>query len=160
MEDDLYLKLLNNGFRFVSYRPRSEKETRDFLEKKLKRRKMYAPNVVDKVINRLYELGYLDDDKFVEWWINERATHRQKGKKVVLLELKAKGISRELLENATGFQSELEMAKKALTNKIKLYAKLSNLERKKKIYGFLGRRGFSGETIDHIIDELDQKEVQ
>lgn len=154
MEEELYQKLLNSGFRFVSYRPRSEKEIRDFLERKLKRFKTFAPQVVKKVTERLRELGYINDSRFMNWWVEQRTLHRPKGERLIKRELLAKGIGKdELAENFPKI-SEKELAIKAVSKKLLLWKKLPDLERKKKIYAFLGRRGFSAETIERIIDEI------
>lgn len=170
MDETLYQTLLNDGFRFVSFRPRSEKETRDFLERKLKRKKVYFdPKVFEKVIARLHELNYLDDVKFARWWIEQRAIYRPKGIRLIRQELMHKGVSKNLVEQILNTNSDysytgrdinqqslnqVELAKNAIAKKIKLWIGLPLLERKKKIYGFLGRRGFTGETIDRVIDEI------
>lgn len=159
IDDTLYQKLLNAGFRFVSYRPRSEKETRDFLERKLKKQKVYFdPKVFEKVIARLYELNYLDDAKFAAWWVENRSAHRPKGKKALEIELRGKGIQADLIEEVLSENqesgSEKELALKAIRKKLELWQKLPLLERKKKLYGFLARRGFKSDTIDRVIDEI------
>ncbi len=159
MDETLYQTLLNDGFRFVSYRPRSEKETRDFLERKLKRKKVYfEPKVLEKVIARLHELNYLDDTKFAQWWVENRSTHRPKGKRALEIELRRKGIEPDLIDDVLRENSELipekELALKAVRKKLDTWLKLPLLERKKKIYGFLGRRGFNGATIEAIIDAV------
>lgn len=149
---DPYQKLLNAAFRFVSYRPRSEKEIRDFLQKKLKRYKIKDNAVFEQVIERVRELGYIDDKKFVSWWLEQRATHRPKGNRLLLQELKAKGIDQKLISD------ELGNARRAIQKKIILWKRLLPLARKKKIYDFLARRGFAGSTIFRIIDEAVGKE--
>lgn len=161
-QPDDYQKFFNAAFRFVSYRPRSEKEIRDFLQKKLKRYKLYAPSLVNKVIDRLTELGYIDDDKFVSWWIDQRNTYRPKGNRLLIQELKAKGIESRYFTSDRKqnniVSDELENARRAIQKKIALWKRLLPLARKKKIYDFLARRGFAGSTIFRIIDEVVGKE--
>ncbi len=177
MSDVDYQLLLRASFRFVSFRPRSEKEFRDFLNKKLKKHHVYGPNLLEKVIQRLRDLGYLDDAKFVSWWIDQRQTHNPKGMRLIAQELKAKGISDELVKPLLVRQGgqyfsdrnendpdrevdETVLAKSALSKKLRIWQPLPKLERKKKIYSFLGRRGFSGDTIGHVIDEIEDRTVQ
>lgn len=152
---DLYQKLLDASFHFISYRPRSEKEVKDFLAKKLERRKIDDHGMLIKVLDRLRELGYIDDATFTSWWIKQRESHKPKGARLLAWELKAKGISLEIVP-----QDEVASARRAIAKKLPLWQKLSPLERKKKIYGFLGRRGFDGDTIRHIIDEVARGEVE
>lgn len=148
--DDLYQKLLEAAFRFLSFRPRSEKEIEDFLKRK-------APNrdLGDRVTARLRELGYLDDAKFADWWMTQRQAHRPKGMRAIAQELKVKGIEAKDIHI-----DEVASAKQAIEKKLPLWCKLPALEQKKKIYGFLGRRGFSGETIHRVIDEAVKGRVQ
>ncbi len=155
MDTTEYEKLLQAAIRFVSYRPRSEKEIRDFLKKKLKKWKVFGAAAVDKVIARLTELGYVDDAKFAAWWVEQRQTFNPKGKRLIAHELKAKGVG---LDDVNIAVDEVEAARQAVQKKLSLWEKLPSLEQKKKIYAFLGRRGFDGETIGSIIDEIAGKE--
>lgn len=154
-DQDLYAKLLESSICFVSFRPRSEKEFKYFLLKKLQRRKISDVRIIDRVLTRLRELGYIDDAKFTSWWIEQRESHKPKGVRLIAWELKAKGISLE-----TDTQDEVASARRAVAKKLPLWEKLPSLERKKKIYGFLGRRGFDTETIRHVIDEVAHGEVE
>lgn len=173
MDTTVYEKLLGASLRFVSYRPRSEKEIRDFLTKKLKKWKVFGAAAVDKVIVRFTELGYVDDAKFAAWWVEQRRTFKPKGAQLISRELQAKGINREIITNALAGKysyltsgrkpndnifSEKELAKKSIQKKLPLWASLPKLAWKQKVYRFLGSRGFDSETIGSIIDELMQKE--
>lgn len=148
--DDLYQKLLEASFRFLSFRPRSEKEIDDFLNKKTSDRDLH-----DRITARLRELGYLDDAKFTRWWMTQRQAHRPKGMRAIRQELKMKGIAVQGIK-----LDEIKLAKQAIEKKLPLWSKLPKLELKKKLYGFLGRRGFSGETIHRVIDEVAEGRVQ
>ncbi len=160
MDETTYEKLLNAAFRFVSYRPRSEKEIRDFLQKKLKTWKTYAPTMVDNVIARMAEYGHVDDKKFAQWWMEQRNSFRPKGARLIALELRQKGVAREVIEAVLTARNgdlesynELGSAKKAAARKLALWSRLAPLERAKKLTDFLGRRGFSSPVIRRVIDE-------
>ncbi|MBI3955893.1 regulatory protein RecX [Candidatus Gottesmanbacteria bacterium] len=153
--DEIYAKLLESSIRFVSFRPRSEKEFKYFLLKKLQRRKISDVRIIDRVLTRLRELGYADDAKFVSWWVDQRQSHKPKGARLIARELKAKGISLDI-----DTHDEVALARRAVEKKLLLWHKLPKLEQKKKLYGFLGRRGFDGETIHRVIDELVDDRVQ
>lgn len=171
--DDLYSKLIDSSFRFISFRPRSEKEIHDFLLKKLQKRNILDQDLVDRILIRLRDLGYLDDTKFVSWWIDQRRSHKPKGVRLIVRELKAKGISDDLVKslvvkrrdqfscgrNEIDTDDEIALARRAVAKKLFLWQTLSSLERKKKMYGFLGRRGFDAETIHRAIDEVTRSTV-
>jgi regulatory protein len=156
MDNPYYEKLVNASLRFVSYRPRSEKEFTDFLTKKLIRWKVSGCVLIQKVILRMQELGYIDDRKFVSWWVEQRSLFRPKGKRLIKLELLQKGIDRELIQEIS--TNELEGAQKAIRRKLVLWSRMPITEQKKKVYTFLAQRGFSSGTIGSIIDGIGKKD--
>lgn len=172
MDDTLYEKLINASFRFVSFRPRSEKEIKDFLQKKMHKWKVAGRRSLAVVLERLRQLGYLDDYKFALWWIEQRRKFKPKGRRQLKLELRQKGVNPQVIEEilqsegATGFgdshmralSPEIIDAQNAIQKKIAIWKKLPLMIRKKKVYDFLARRGFSTRTIFHVIDELGQKD--
>lgn len=164
--DDVYHQLMPAGLRFISLRPRSEYEFIQFLQKTIKRKNMVvSEDILPRILSRTKELGYLDDKKFVTWWIEQRDTHKPKSFRVLKRELQQKGIDSALIEeiqttlarNDTG-HSELERARSAVRNKLRLWEHLPFIERKKKLFGFLGSRGFSHEISYTLVDELLRKD--
>lgn len=144
---------MDKTIRFISLRPRSEKEILEYWH-----RRGLTPNEVKPLVGRLKELNLVDDEAFASWWIEQRATFRPKGRRALRAELLAKGISQEIIDRLLNTQvEEKELAFAAAGKKIKSYEKLSLLERKKKVFAFLGRRGFSWETIKEVVDELEEK---
>lgn len=161
IDDTLYEKLIQTSIRFVSYRPRSEKEIRDFLTSKLKRWKTAGSFTLTKIIERLRELQYIDDEKFAKWWVEQRNRFRPKGTMLLVRELVQKGISREIIEEVLSESkgNETERAKNVALKKLTLLKKLPKLEQKKKLYGYLGRRGYSSEVVHNVVDEVTGSEV-
>lgn len=153
MDETEYEKLLGATIRFVSYRPRSEKELRDFCHKTLKRHHTTAPLVVEKVLTRLAELGYADDTKFVEWWVGQRQSFKPKGKRAIEMELRAKGISKPIIH-----VDERLLARKAVERKLVIWKPLPPLSKKKKLFEFLYRRGFDSDTANSVVDDIMGKE--
>jgi len=139
MDNLLYEKLMSASIRFVSFRPRSEKELRDFCLKTLKRHHTTAPLAVNQVMIRLQELGYADDKKFVDWWVGQRASFRPKGKRALEMELRAKGI-----KNPEINIDERQLAKKAIERKL---GTLDN----DRLKNYLYRRGFDPGVVDDVL---------
>jgi len=143
-------KLLNKAGRLLSFRPRSEKEMRDYLKKKKVRPKLAA-----WIISKLKKQGYLNDEEFARWWLEQRSTFRPRGKIGLKTELRQKGVSREIIERVVDQTvNELVLARQVIRQKIKSLKKLSRPERQQKITGFLSRRGFGWETIKQILEEM------
>ena len=159
MNTDLYEKLLAASFRFLSVRSHSKKEVLEYLAKTLRRWHMPQEDIAQRVLTRLVELGYVDDLKFSQWLIESRTRNKPKGIRFIKQELMQKGVDRGLIDEVLskeqlGKTSEMDSARKAIGRKLLFWQKLPVLERKKKVYGFLGRRGFSEDTIRKIVDEV------
>ena len=82
-----FQKTYDKILRFGALRPRSEKEYMDWL------RKYKVPQSLHKeLFNRLKRLDFLNDRKFATWWIEQRLNFRPKSKRVLIQELRIKGI--------------------------------------------------------------------
>lgn len=154
----MYETLLQAAYRFVSFRPRSEREITDFLKKKSGTSSTAESATIVRVIEKLREYGHADDRKFVQWWIDQRNSFRPKGGIALKSELLRKGISRSLIEEILDSSGEVEGAKKVIQKKLVLWAQKPIIEQKKKVYTFLAQRGFSSGTIRKIIDGLGEKD--
>ena len=156
MDNPYYERLVNAAILFISFRPRSQKELSDFLNKKLTRWKVSGAVLIAKVIGRMEELGYVDDVKFAQWWVDQRTTFKPKGNRYIQMELRGKGVPDAIIAAvlaSRGSQSLLDAAKQAVAKKQAVWAKLPLLERKKKLYNYLGSRGFDSGTIARVIDD-------
>jgi regulatory protein len=161
MDTLLYERLLGASFRYLSYRQRSERELMDYLMKKTVNVDD-ATEVIQAVVNRLRELQFIDDKKFAEWWISSRMGRKPKGAQLVVRELSQKGVDKEIvaaaMEGAGGQEGQIAAAKRALAPKLRIWASLPIMEQKRKLYEFLGRRGFSSQVISRAIDWATKKD--
>ncbi len=88
---------------FLAVRPRSVEETRRRLA-----HLGYPAALCDQVIERLLEMGYLDDAAFARAWVDSRDRARPRGSSALRSELRRKGVPdstiREILDEraATG----------------------------------------------------------
>jgi len=145
-------KLLDLATNFLSYRPRSEKEVRDYLIKKISTRENIKFSearespLIDQVISKLKKYKYLDDLEFAKWHVAARTGLRPKGRTIIKLELKKKGISQEIIDQIPAVDETI-LAKIAIEKKIPRWQNLPSLEYKKKFYQYLASRGFDYDTI-------------
>jgi regulatory protein len=149
---------LNRTLKFLGFRPRSEKEVRDYLIKK------QAPDELrEKLITYLIELRFLNDVEFTRWWVEQRTQGQPRSHRVIKMELKQKGIAQDIIEQVLQgteepVQDDLESARKLVRKKLPRYQMLEKQELYQKLGGFLGRKGFDWETIKRAIDmELTQE---
>ena len=139
-------------YRFLSYRPRSEKEIYDYLgKKKLKDEEK------EKIIKKLKEEKLIDDLEFARWFLEQRQTFRPKGSYALRQELRQKGIGEKIIDQVLpNKEEELSLAKKALVKAEKKYASFLGREKKEKLMAYLRRRGFSWEAVKKAVDEREE----
>ncbi len=148
-------RLLEKAINYLSYRPRSEKELRDFLIKtiskndKVKWAVALQSQIPTIVIGKLKKYGYVNDLDFAKWWIQSRTRANPKGRKVIELELIKKGINRDMVRKLLPPRpkTDLELALKVLEKKKNKLKTLKGVEVKRKIYYYLASRGFDFDII-------------
>lgn len=141
--------------RFLATRPRTQWE----VERRL--RKAGADDaVIGATVERLSELGYLDDAAFATWWADQRDRHAPRGRRMVEAELRQHGVGRQTIE---GFRethdlparapedealpaTEAERAAAALAAHLRGRALPTDARALQRIGMFLVRRGFDPET--------------
>lgn len=154
MNSDL-LGLLNKAYFYLKFRPRTEKEIRSYLYKKIKT-KHWSQDDVEKVIEKLKEEDLIDDKKFIDLFVRDRLALKPKGKKVLIQELRQKGISDELIENYFS-KNQINEEKLALEILKKRWLRFKNLDSQKrfeKSARFLISRGFNFNLVKKTIDKL------
>lgn len=143
-EDDFH-KAYDKALRYLSLRPRSEKEVQLYLAgKKL------DEELVAAVIARLKELNYLNDETFSQFWTENRQTFRPKGVQALRQELRQKGIDNETINEALSEIDEDAAAWAAIEKKLVHWQSLERTEFEKKLKGFLLRRGFVYEVVNRV----------
>lgn len=145
-------KFYNKALRFLSFRPRSEKEIID----NLKKRKASLP-IIEKVISKLKEQNFVNDLEFAKWWIEQRDNFKPRSERLLKLELKQKGIEGNILESLDFLEKDLGKAKKLVEKRIKNVQHLAKHEAYQKLQRFLVAKGFNFETIKEAIDEVYEK---
>jgi len=155
MDDDL-IPLLNIAFFYLKFRPRTIKETRDYLYKKVKTTH-WSHEAVDKIINHLIERKFLDDKEFINYLITSRTRTKVKGIFAIKQELSKYGVEKELIDEyfSNTKINEQELAEKILTSR---WPRLKNLPKQKrfeKAMSLLQRRGFNYDLIKQTIQKVE-----
>jgi len=158
MDEDL-IPLLDMAFFYLKFRPRTIKETRDHLYKKV-RTTHWSHEAVDKVIDHLIKLKFLDDKAFIDYLVNSRTKTNVKGVFAIKQELNKFGVNREMIdEYFTNIEiNEDELAKKTLSSRWNRLKSLPKQKRFEKSINLLIRRGFNYETSKKAFEELINKE--
>jgi regulatory protein len=132
----------NSALRFLGYRPRSRLE----IERHL-RQKGYESEAIDAAMARLVAQRYIDDEAFARSWLNHRERLRPRGARGLSYELRQKGIEREIINEVLTELDEEASAWAAIEGKRHRWRGLDQLAFRKKVTGFLSRRGFSYDII-------------
>ncbi|GAB4218650.1 MAG: hypothetical protein Fur009_0480 [Candidatus Microgenomates bacterium] len=151
--------LLNKAYFYLKFRPRTEKEIRDYLYKKIINTHFSRADV-EVVIEKLKDQDLINDEKFMDMYIKDRLNLKPKGKKILIKELENKGVPKELINKyfENNNINEEELAKKILAKRVGRYFSLDRKKAKEKAYRFLLSRGFSYETAKKTIEDLLEKE--
>ncbi|MCK4325618.1 RecX family transcriptional regulator [bacterium] len=146
-------KAKDYALNLLSFRPRSSKEVRDRLK-----RKDYDEKVIEEAVENLGRIGLLSDEEFARSWAQSRMQGKPMGRKLLEQELRQKGIDKEIIEKiseATYSQHDEEtLALTLAKKKLKGYRDLDDLTIKRRLYSYLGRRGFSPDTISEVLEKI------
>lgn len=146
-------RALSNAYALLRQRPRSEYEIRNRLKLK-----GYDEAVIGEVIGNLKKIGDIDDSKFARIWMESRMRMNPMGDVVLKHELKEKGVSDSIIEatlQAKGEKyDEYEVAFSMAKERFERLKKLDRQKAMKRIYDFLGRRGFKYDNIRRVIEGL------
>ncbi|MCL1839793.1 RecX family transcriptional regulator [Candidatus Saccharibacteria bacterium] len=140
-------KLYQRTLEWALTRPRSIKETRDYLFRK------QAKNP-EQIIDQLIAKKYLDDKKFARDWVENRRLARGISRRRLELELRKKGINDQIITQALS-QSSRDDAQEIAKIITKKRAKYTNDPQK--LIQYLIRQGFDYESAKTAVLEMDSQ---
>jgi regulatory protein len=148
------------AIRFLGTRPRTRWE----LDRRL-RRAGVGESIVEATLDRLAEIGLVDDAAFARWWGEQRDRHAPRGRRLIEAELRRSGVPREVIdsyreehaspERAPEDESlpgtEADRAREALERHLRGRPLPTDARALQRIGMFLMRRGFDPETVRSTI---------
>lgn len=150
-ESTLYNKVLH----YIDYKPRTEKEIREYL-KKLDT-SLY---VINNIISKLNNIKYLDDDRYAKDYILE-GIRNFKGPSLIYQKLDELGIKKETLNKYLGLYDkdiEYENALNIATKYLKQVSSHPSKKQRELIYSKLVRSGYSYDICSKVINALEYSE--
>ena len=127
--------------RLLTDRARSRSE----LETKLSGRG-FEPEIIAKVLDRLQEIGLIDDADFANQWVHSRHTYSGKGKRALAVELRLKGIDQDVASEALSQidpEDERERAADLVRRKLKNKPIDDRDKVTRRLVSMLARKGYS-----------------
>ena len=163
-------KLYQRALEWVLTRPRSERETRDYLMRKLRssssgrssrpssRGSSLSPRsdcgfpseeaseVSSQIISRLKTHGHLDDYRFAGWYVENRFVKKGASLKRLKMELMKKGVSSDIINEVLS-DSERNDEEGILKMIAKKRAKYDD----EKLIQYLCRQGFDYQLVQNLV---------
>ena len=155
-------KLYMRALEYTLMRPHSGKEIRDYLQRKTRTTKKRNPKsgevsthegvsqtIVDRVYSRLDQKGYIDDEKFARFWVDNRNQRKGTSRRKLEAELRSKGVNSHIIDIAleNSVRTDSEELKKIIDKKRSKYSD------DKKFMQFLARQGFRYEDIKNALSD-------
>jgi regulatory protein len=149
-------KLYARALEYTFIRPHSSREMRDYLYRKtlskrvrnrktgeVKDRAGISKDITQRVYDRLVERGYIDDEKFASFWIENRNVRRGSSMRKLQAELSAKGVDRSVIEKllTESDRTDTEELQKIVAKKRAKYPD------EQKLIQYLARQGFNYDDI-------------
>lgn len=144
-----------HSYRLLSRRDHSRTE----LYRKLKKKEDYPDFMISDVLDELEQKKYLDDSDFAYKFAAEKARLNRWGPVKIRSKLIQKGIKRADID--TGIRQAFgdidlhdTLAELVRKNSRKFKREPDPFKRKKKIFDYLKRKGYTSETITRYLDKL------
>lgn len=157
-------KLYARALEYCLMRPHSAREVRDYLYRKtrtikirskrtgeLKDKPGVSVELTERVFDRLVEKGYIDDQKFARYWVENRNLTKGASKRKLQAELAAKGVDRGIAERllSESIRTDEDELQKIIEKKRKRYPD------NQKFMQYLARQGFSYDDIKSAFEGRD-----
>jgi len=149
---DQLQRCLGAAYRYLGYRPRSESELRERMQ-----RRGFAAETVDAAITRLKEQQLLDDEAFAQFWRENRESFGPRSQWLTGLELKRMGVMNGVIEQAVAGMDDEENAYRAALQKTRHWTPADYQSFRRRLGDYLRRRGFKYEVINHTVERIWQE---
>ncbi len=137
------------ALRYLSYRPRSEKEVKDRL-----RRAGFKKEIVEPELEKLKELSLINDTAFATSWKDGREASRPRSRRMMGMELRRKGIPGDVVARVVSSVDEESGAYTAAAKKARTMGEVGEKDFIQRLGTFLQRRGYGYELSRRIVLRL------
>ena len=142
------MRALDKALNFISRSQKTKKQVEDYLESK-----GYLEKTIEAVLDKMSAYKFVNDQNYAKDYA--KSASKNKGKRLISLELKRKGVSDEDMSEAlndidgeTETEAATKIAEKYLKNKEK------TRESAVKCYKYLLSKGFDYETAKEAADKI------
>ena len=149
---DCFHRCLNTAANYLGYRPRSEFELRERLQ-----RRGFDGDSVDAVLAKLKEQGVVDDMAFAQFWRDNRQSFSPRSQWLTKLELRRKGVAADIIDQVVDAVDD-ESAYRAALSKARSLSPSDYQSFRRRLGEYLKRRGFGYGVINHTVERIWQEQ--
>ena len=151
-------KLYMRALEYSLMRPHSERELSDYLYRKTRDtrtktgsiKKGVSKALTERVYARILDKGYVNDEAFARYWVENRQLRKGISKRKLQAELASKGVDRSIVESLL---SQTERNDEDELSKI-IEKKAGRYNDEQKLVAYLARQGFSYDDIKQAIETM------
>ena len=147
-------RTMNRAVKLLAAKPRAVAELRERLLEKA----WTNSEIVDRVMEKLKEYGYLDDRKYASDLALSKLRQRPQGKRKLQQSMSQKKLDRDVRDEAiaAAFEKipESDLIDRAIEKRLRLKGRPETREDTKKFYDHLLRQGFDFDLIREKISDL------
>ncbi|HAC56158.1 TPA: hypothetical protein DCF80_01530 [Candidatus Saccharibacteria bacterium] len=162
-DESQFGKLYAQALDYTLMRPHSAREIRDYLWRKtrvakykardgqVKERQGVSQVNADRVLGRLVDRGYINDEAFATYWRDNRQLAKGISSRKLIAELRSKGVEQSIIDTVMQNppRGEKDEIQKVLAKKRHKY------DDEKKLITYLMRQGFSYDVIREALNDDD-----
>jgi regulatory protein len=134
----------------------AQARSRSELAKALQQRAV-PEDAASAVLDRMEEVGLVDDAAFADSWVRSRQSRRHLSRRALRQELVRKGVERDDIDNAleqVDADDEHAAAKELAMKKLRSMSGMDRQVQYRRLAGALARRGFSSGITARVLDEV------
>ena len=140
---------LDSAYYYLSYRPRSEGEIRQWL-----RKRGFPAEVTETAITKLREQNLSNDLVFAQFWKDNRLSFRPKSRRLIERELRDRRVAADIVEQVTKDIDDEDTAYKLGSGRLASLTHLDYPAFYRRLSSYLAYRGFSYEVIKRTVSIL------
>ena len=150
---DSFHRCLNTAAHYLGYRPRSEFELRERLQ-----RRGFDGDNVDAVLAKLKEQGLVDDTAFAQFWRDNRQSFSPRSQWLTKVELRRKGVAADIIDQVVDAVDNTDSAYRAALSKARSLSQSDYQSFRRRLGEYLKRRGFGYGVINHTVERIWQEQ--
>jgi regulatory protein len=156
-QESQFGRTYGRALEYCLMRPHSAREVKDYLYRKTRDtrgkdgqvKKGVSPEVTIRVFEQLVTKGYVDDEKFARYWVENRNLTKGMSKRKLMNELRAKGVESSIIEKHVRDSDRADISELAKV----IAKKRARYSDDQKFMQYLARQGFSYDDIKAALAE-------